>query len=132
MDAPSAVVQDLKYQVSISRLGTRIRVTSPLQRDNGTDQATATYKRLQSVLDDWFPGAIRRGQTGSIQQWRSEVACMPDGLPVIGATRSSGIWVNTGHGNHGWVMSCSSARLLADQVAGRDSEIDVGPYRVDR
>jgi D-amino-acid dehydrogenase len=52
----------------------------------------------------------------------------PDGPPVIGATRAEGVWVNLGHGSSGWALSCGSARLLADLLAGTAPALDPGPY----
>ena len=48
----------------------------------------------------------------------------PDGTPIIGPTRLSNLWLNTGHGTLGWTMSCGSARVLADLVSGKQPEID--------
>jgi D-amino-acid dehydrogenase len=52
----------------------------------------------------------------------------PDGPPVIGATDLPGVWVNLGHGSSGWALACGSARLLADQLAGRPCAIDPVPF----
>ena len=50
---------------------------------------------------------------------------MPDCLPVLGASGIPGIWLNLGHGDNGWALSCGSARLLADAVAGHAPELDL-------
>jgi D-amino-acid dehydrogenase len=44
---------------------------------------------------------------------------------VVGASPVPGLWLNLGHGSSGWALSCGSARVLADQIAGRPPEIDV-------
>jgi D-amino-acid dehydrogenase len=49
---------------------------------------------------------------------------LPDGPPVIGPSGRPGLWLNLGHGSSGWALSCGSARVLADQIAGRQPEID--------
>ena len=43
---------------------------------------------------------------------------------MIGATKYSNLWLNTGHGTLGWTMACGSARYLADLVDGRAPAID--------
>ena len=56
----------------------------------------------------------------------------PDGTPVIGASKLSNLFINSGHGTLGWTMACGSARVIADIVSGRPAEIDVsdiGPSR---
>ena len=55
-----------------------------------------------------------------------------DGRPIIGATTVPGLYVNTGHGALGWTMAMGSGQLLADQILGRDADIDVRPYRPER
>jgi D-amino-acid dehydrogenase len=57
---------------------------------------------------------------------------LPDGPPVLGPSRSPGIWLNLGHGSSGWALSCGSARLLADLMAGREPAIDVGGFGAQR
>lgn len=128
IDAPVAVVHDLRHGVSIARMAQRVRVSGPLSRAGKAERPEDSFKRLYKVLDDWFPGAIRLGQTGGTQEWSTQVNTSPDGLPVIGETAAPRIWINSGHGMHGWVMACASARLLADQIGGQASEIDGSPY----
>ena len=47
----------------------------------------------------------------------------PTGLPFIGRSNWSNVWLNTGHGHMGWTMSCGSARILADLIAGQNPQI---------
>jgi D-amino-acid dehydrogenase len=56
----------------------------------------------------------------------------PDGPPIIGASKFSNLYLNTGHGTLGWTMACGSGRVLADLISGRKPDIDVrelGPSR---
>lgn len=128
LDAPVAVVHDLRHGVSIARMGQRVRVSGPLSRHERGDRQEQAFKHLYKVLDDWFPGSIRHGQAGGVQEWSTRVSATPDGLPAIGSTAVPGLWVNTGHGMHGWVMACGSARLLADQMAGTPAALSAATY----
>jgi D-amino-acid dehydrogenase len=49
----------------------------------------------------------------------------PEGTPLIGRTRHRNLYLNTGHGHMGWTMSCGTANLLADIMAGRRPELDM-------
>ena len=49
---------------------------------------------------------------------------LPDGPPVLGASGAPGVWLNLGHGSSGWALSCGSARVLADGLAGRAPALD--------
>lgn len=58
---------------------------------------------------------------------------VPDHLPVIGADpRLAGLWHATGHEGAGIGLSVGTARLLRELLTGSRTEIDTGPFRVDR
>jgi D-amino-acid dehydrogenase len=44
-------------------------------------------------------------------------------VPVIGRTRFSNLFLNTGHGTLGWTLACGSGRALADIVSGRKPDV---------
>ena len=128
---PRSGVMDERYKVAISRLGQRVRVAGSAQIGGQPDAiAPRAVQTLYKVLDDWFPGAARR--SGSVQGWKGARPMLPDGPPLIGASGVPGLWLNLGHGSSGWALSCGSARLLADQVAGREPAIDAAGYGIDR
>jgi D-amino-acid dehydrogenase len=125
MDSPQSAVLDARLGVSIARLGQRVRVAGG--REWGRESSTpskAGLQRLYRALSDWFPGAVRLGgPAGNVQEWCGAQATLPDGAPLIGASRVPGLWLNMGHGPCGWSMACGSARVLADQVGGRTPEL---------
>jgi D-amino-acid dehydrogenase len=43
-----------------------------------------------------------------------------------------GVWINLGHGSSGWALSCGSARIVADLMAGRRPEVDIEGLGVER
>ena len=120
---PASAVMDEKYKVAISRLGQRVRVagSAELGGDLAQHNAAAIHT-LHKVLDDWYPGCAQHGQ---VQAWKGARPMLPDGPPVLGASGVPGVWLNLGHGSSGWALACGSARVLADQLAGRAPAIDV-------
>ena len=120
---PASAVMDEKYKVAISRLGQRVRVagSAELGGDLAQHNAAAIHT-LHKVLDDWYPSCAQHGQ---IQAWKGARPMLPDGPPVLGASGVPGVWLNLGHGSSGWALACGSARVLADQLAGRAPAIDV-------
>ena len=120
---PKASVMDEKYKVAICRLGQRVRVAGGAELGGRLDRTnTAALATLYKVLDDWFPGCA---QLAKVQQWKGARPMLPDGPPVLGASGVDGVWLNLGHGSSGWALSCGSARVLADLLAGRAPEIDI-------
>jgi D-amino-acid dehydrogenase len=120
---PRGAVMDERFKVAISRLGQRIRVAGSAELGGAPGQMnTAAMRTLYKVLDDWFPGAARLSQASA---WKGARPMLPDGPPVLGPSRSPGIWLNLGHGSSGWALSCGSARVVADLIAGREPAIDI-------
>lgn len=132
LDAPVSVVHDHHLQVTIARMGQRVRVSSEARAGHGTETSRTEIKKLYAALNDWFPGAISLAGAASVQEWSSTVAVTPDGLPLLGQSGLPGVWLNLGHGMHGWTMACGSARAVADQVAERPPAIELAPYSPNR
>ena len=88
---------------------------------------------LYKVLHDWFPGAAQLSNTGAaVQEWKGARPMLADGPPVLGASGIPGVWVNLGHGSSGWALSCGSARIVADLMAGRAPTVDIEGLGIER
>jgi len=134
LNAPRSALMDERYKVAISRLGNRVRVAGSAEIGGRPDvKRAASIQTLYKVLHDWFPGAAQISNTGaSVQEWKGARPMLPDGPPVLGASGLAGLWLNLGHGSSGWALSCGSARILADQIAGRTPAVDTQGLGVER
>lgn len=126
MDAPTSGVMDERYKVAISRIGNRVRVagSAHIGGDPGKINETA-IQTLYKVLSDWFPGAA--DTKNQVQIWKGARPMLPSGPPLVrnlGDKGQKNIWLNLGHGSSGWALSCGSARLVADKIAGNVPAID--------
>lgn len=127
---PSSVLLDARHLVTISRAGSRMRVSGGAVAGHMTrSRAAAALRRLYRALDEWFPGAARLGQA---QPWQGVSPTLPDGLPVIGPSGIDGVWLNLGHASVGWAVSCGSAQVLAAMMGGIPPDIDTGGLGVER
>jgi D-amino-acid dehydrogenase len=127
---PRGAVMDEKFKVAISRLGRRIRVAGSAEIGGSAGRMnSAALSTLYKVLDDWFPGAAKLSQASA---WKGARPMLPDGPPLLGPSRSPGIWLNLGHGSSGWALSCGSARLVADLMTAREPAIDVSGLGLQR
>ena len=122
--APRASVVDLAQQISIVRLGQRVRIAGGAEL-TGADAAhhTPTLQRLYRTLNEWFPGGAQL--SAGLQVWRGARTLLPDGAPVVGTSGLPGLWLNTGHGAGGWALACGSARAVADLIAQRAPDISL-------
>jgi len=128
--APVSTVMDETYKVAITRLGDRIRVGGTAELC-GYDLTLRPSRRatLEHSVGDLFPDG---GDLTKASFWCGLRPMTPDGTPVIGPTRLSNLYLNTGHGTLGWTMACGSGRVIADIVGGRKPEIETADLAMSR
>jgi D-amino-acid dehydrogenase len=128
--APQSTLMDETFKVAITRLGDRIRVGG-IAEVSGFNRTLRPRARatLHRSLSEMFPGAAVPGED---KFWTGMRPMTPDGTPVIGPTRMSNLWLNTGHGTLGWTMACGSAQVLADLISGRKPDIEHGDLAISR
>jgi D-amino-acid dehydrogenase len=128
--APRSTVLDETYKVAITRFDQRIRVGGMAEL-SGYNLALNPRRRetLEMVLGDLFP---KGGDIGAARFWAGLRPMTPDGTPIIGATRYSNLFLNTGHGTLGWTMAAGSGKLLADLICGVQPEIVADGLSLDR
>lgn len=134
MNAPRSALMDEHYKVAISRLGNRVRVAGSAEIGGSFENRRAdSIQTLYKVLHDWFPVAVQRtNRCVTVQEWKGARPMMADGPPIIGASGLPGLWLNLGHGSSGWALSCGSARVLADLIAGNSPAIDMEGLGIER
>ncbi|MCX9156832.1 D-amino acid dehydrogenase [Niveibacterium sp. 24ML] len=125
--APHVSLTDETRRIVCSRLGDRLRVAGTAEL-NGFDMAAnpARTAGLLKWVEAHFPGAT---DTSASENWNGLRPATPNNLPVIGATRTRGLWLNTGHGTLGWTLACGSGAALADLIAGRTPQISGFPFK---
>ena len=134
LNAPRNALMDERYKVAISRLGQRVRVAGSAEIGGSLGvKRAASIQTLYKVLHDWFPGAAQHAHLGAhVQEWKGARPMLPDGPPIIGNSGIPGVWLNLGHGASGWALSCGSARVLADLMAGKNPAIDTNGLDISR
>ena len=118
---------DDEFKLVFSRLGDRLRIAGTAElngydRDLNRVRCEAIVRRVEQL----FPGA---GDTTQAQFWTGLRPATPSNVPLIGATRLPGLWLNTGHGTLGWTHACGSGRSLARLVSGLAPEVEFGFLR---
>jgi D-amino-acid dehydrogenase len=120
--APLASLCDESYKVSVTRLGTRIRVAGTAELGfPAPELREAALRTLVKVGEDWFPDAANYNASTF---WSGVWPMLPDGVPLVGPTPVSNVYVNIGHGASGWAMAAGAGKLIADMVSGQQTDID--------
>ncbi|MCB1352567.1 MAG: D-amino acid dehydrogenase [Rhodobacteraceae bacterium] len=128
--APQSTLMDETHKVAITRLGDRIRVAGQAQIVGYSKSlGPRATDAVCHVVSDLFP---KGGDVSKAEGWTGLRPMTPDGTPVIGPTRFSNLFLNTGHGTLGWTMACGSSRAVADVVTGRTPEISLDGLTVAR
>ncbi|MBK9349390.1 MAG: D-amino acid dehydrogenase [Sulfuritalea sp.] len=127
--APTVSLTDDGSKLVISRLGDRLRVAGTAEF-TGYDTSLNALRcaALRRRIIEIFPSLAA---VDGIDYWAGLRPSTPGNVPVIDSLAArgfDGLWLNTGHGTLGWTLACGSARLLADQLAGRDPGLDAAPY----
>lgn len=128
--APQLSVFDSTYRVALTRLGKRLRIAGCAELGSSNfDLHQKAIDTLVKVGDDWFPSAANY-RTASF--WCGPTAMLPEGVPLIGATRYGNVFVNAGHGAGAWALAAGSGKLVADLVSGRSPDIDTEGLTLNR
>lgn len=90
------------------------------------------FRRIYRLLP--HARAALPGLSGEVKrEWLGFRPSMPDSKPVIGRSpKLDNVYFGFGHGHLGLTQSARTGQLIADLMAGRESSIDLTPYRGDR
>jgi len=127
---PKAGWADPSRGLTVTRTGQRVRVTGGLAVTDARGKVTPDFEALHRGLQHWFPGSVLHQQ---VQQGQSRRALSADGLPLLGASSRTGLWLNLSPGGQGWGLACGSAQVLAQLIAGQAPALDIaalGPQRL--
>lgn len=125
MRGPVAGVIDAASGIAIARLGQRLRVTGLQQLGGSLAQIDPSIaRRLFAALERSYPGcAVLR----EAALWKGQRPRATDGLPMVGSALP-GLWLNTGHGAHGWALACGAAQALASSLTQQDAPIALDAF----
>ncbi len=126
---PRSGVLDAATGITITRLGQRVRVSEVTALGGGPEALDpARLKRLYTALEAAFPGcAVTREAT----HWKGPRLQLPDGAPRVGAA-AGGVWLNLGHGAHGWALASGAAQQLSLLISGLPTALDLREFSPDR
>lgn len=105
---------------------------SPFEKQRVLDPAPdqRTLGKIRKNLNDVFP-ALENADI--VETWAGMVETTPDVVPVIGAEESlPGFFIATGLSGHGFGTGPGVGKVSACMLTGKDSGIDISPFRLSR
>jgi D-amino-acid dehydrogenase len=122
--APTVSLTDEAHKIVISRLGNRLRAAGTAELA-GYDTAVSRVRcaAIARRVVSLFP-ALR--SVLAYESWAGLRPATPANVPIVGRTRLSNLFLNTGHGTLGWTLACGSGAALADLVSGRRPQVEFG------
>lgn len=123
-DPPQIAVVDDSHKIGVVPLGDRLRLAGSAEF-TGAD--TSLNRRRSDYI--WrtalavYPALGRHVDLGALERWTGLRPMTPDGPPIVGRGRYRNLYYDTGHGHMGFTMSCGTARIVADLIAGRTPEV---------
>lgn len=126
--APKVSITDTEKKIVYSRLGNRLRVAGTAEfAGYNTDILNTRITPITKAAMELFPGC---GDPAKVVEWAGLRPATPHGSPILGKSRYSNLYLNTGHGTLGWTLSCGSSRVVADMIEGKTPEISLEGYTV--
>jgi D-amino-acid dehydrogenase len=114
--APTVSLTDSSHKVVYTRLGNTLRMA-------GTAELSGYSRDLNHVRCDAMTAQAKAlfGATldfDHVRYWSGLRPSTPSNVPLIGQTKLTNLYLNSGHGTLGWTMGVGSARALADMISG--------------
>lgn len=123
---PAGPVYFPAQRVACTPLGDRLRVAGMMEFRS--PEAALDRRRIEAIADTARP-LLRGADLDSRQdEWVGSRPCTPDGLPLIGRTRSRRVLVAGGHGMWGITLGPATGRLLADTIATGRVPAELAPF----
>jgi len=128
--APVSTVMDETYKIAVTRFDDRIRVGGSAEiASYNMELKDKRRANVEFVVQDLFPGSC---DIAKAEFWTGLRPMTPDSVPVIGKTKFSNLYLNTGHGTLGWTMSLGSGKFVADIISERETDINPDGFSMDR
>ncbi|NLU74386.1 FAD-dependent oxidoreductase [Streptomyces sp. HNM0575] len=103
-------------RVACTPLGDRFRITGSMEFR--APDAPLDPRRVRTIVESARPMFSGIDFSDRHEEWVGSRPCTPDGLPLVGRSRSPRVHIAGGHGMWGMVLGPLTGRMLADAVTG--------------
>ncbi|MEU9507992.1 FAD-dependent oxidoreductase [Micromonospora sp. NPDC048170] len=123
---PSGPVYFPAQRVACTPLGDRLRVAGMMEFRSA--EAPLDRRRISAIAEAARPLLRGADLDARTDEWVGSRPCTPDGLPLIGRTRSPRVFAAGGHGMWGITLGPLTGELLAAQITGGGQPVQLRPF----
>ncbi|EME62229.1 oxidoreductase [Rhodococcus ruber BKS 20-38] len=120
-DLPKNPIYFPAQRVACTPLHDRFRIAGMMEFRR--PDAPLDPRRIQAIVDAARPLLTGVDWSARTEEWVGSRPCTPDGLPLVGGTRSPRVFVAGGHGMWGVALGPLTGRLLADAMTGTPATV---------
>ncbi|MEU4779361.1 FAD-dependent oxidoreductase [Micromonospora sp. NPDC023633] len=123
---PAGPVYFPAQRVACTPLGDRLRVAGMMEFRSA--EAPLDRRRISAIAEATRPLLRGADLDARTDEWVGSRPCTPDGLPLIGRTRSPRVFAAGGHGMWGITLGPLTGELLAEQITGGGQPVELRPF----
>jgi D-amino-acid dehydrogenase len=123
---PHGPVYFPSQRVACTPIGDRLRVAGMMEFR--APDAQLDRRRIEAIVDAARPFLRGADLDDRRDEWVGARPCTPDGLPLIGGTTSSRVYVAGGHGMWGITLGPATGRLLAETIVTGQRPAELAPF----
>jgi len=125
---PRTAIVDDSLHAGVTPLGSEIRVAGTAEFAGYDLNVTpGRIDNLFRALKRVYPECPEVSRD-RVLAWAGLRPVCVDGVPLIGATKVPGVFLNTGHGHLGWTLAVGSGKALAHIMTGQECTLDMADY----
>jgi D-amino-acid dehydrogenase len=118
--APTVSLTDSSHKVVYTRLGNTLRMAGTAELSGySRDLNRIRCEAMTAQAKELFGAAL---DFDHVRYWSGLRPSTPSNVPLIGQTKLTNLYLNSGHGTLGWTMGVGSSRALADMISGNRPE----------
>lgn len=121
--APNISITDYDRKIVYARIGEQLRVAAMV--DIVGFDTRLEPKRLALIKRQALETFPLAGDYSHAVEWAGMRPATPTGVPLIGASAYSNLWLNLGHGALGFTLACGSGQVLAELIGRQTTSIDM-------
>ncbi|MGS2619630.1 NAD(P)/FAD-dependent oxidoreductase [Micromonospora sp. LZ34] len=123
---PAGPVYFPAQRVACTPLGDRLRVAGMMEFRSA--EAPLDRRRITAIAEAARPLLRGADLDARTDEWVGSRPCTPDGLPLIGRTKSPRVFAAGGHGMWGITLGPLTGKLLAEQITTGRQPAEIRPF----